>query len=163
MGEDMDNNAMPERKYWFMTYNKDKAKVRNESIGIKWQNPVVYINAGFKTILTGDIGYLIDFKLGDYVFIYQGNDKGIGEERGIYGIGEIVDILYSDTEGVKSARYAVIRLDYSSSNGKPIVSLYSGFYSILKSRVYSARKKWGYAAISAEQANEIINSIEKEK
>lgn len=151
----MSNETSKTQKNWFMIFNKEKAKQRNQSVGINWQNPVVYIEAGFKNVLTGDIGDLIDAEIGDNVFIYQSS----AHIKGIYGIGKIVDILYSKEDTY--SRYAVITLEYSGSKDKPIVSLYDEFYDMLYSRICSARRKWGYTTLSDEEAKIIMEKLKE--
>ncbi len=46
----MSDEKSKTQKNWFMIYNKEKVKQRNESVGINWQNSVVYIELGFKNV-----------------------------------------------------------------------------------------------------------------
>lgn len=110
------------------------------------------IEAGFKTVLSGDI-INAPINIGDQVFIYQGGYKLI---RGIYGIGIVQDILTSKRH--YNENYAVITLHHQGQKDKPVVYYYDNARAILYNRILAARRK-GYSQLSDNDVKIIKDCI----
>lgn len=148
----VETDASTHINHWLLLYNNYKSKERNNVIGMNWQNPVIYIEAGFKTVLSGDI-INAPINIGDQVFIYQGGYKLI---RGIYGIGIVQDILTSKRH--YNENYAVITLKYQGQKDKPVVYYYDNARAILYNRILAARRK-GYSQLSDNDVKIIKDCI----
>ena len=136
--------------FWFLIFSHEKA-VRHNEDDFGWQNPIIYIEKGFKNILTGNFqGLADDMKIGDKVYIYAGKKDSQYGTNGVYGIGEIVDIL----TGRYDNSHAVINLQYQGSEKTPIISYYDD-EDTFRSLIGSARPQHGYTKITKETADEL--------
>lgn len=102
-------------KSWLLTYNNEKGIKQNEKdFGVR--NPILAIEDGVTSVLTGSVKHIKDFEIGDTAYIYGGGtERRKKKKNGIYTIGTVESFVDSG----ENCRFAMIKIN---KKGLPLIN-----------------------------------------